>query len=167
MTNSIDYPIASRIDEALTSYKEKTGTRLTWSDLTSKIGNSKSAPTQWKKDKIAKKTVEKISDILCVNYAWLLTGSGSMYEKELDMTGDIYDYSEVGKLYVSWFKLNNEATEIQEEISKAIPKPYDKFLPDTSAHEHLVELQKKAIMIQTQSVSVYAELLKKAKILSY
>ena len=90
-----------------------------------------------------------------------------MNHPEMENAGDIYDYSEVGKLYVSWFKLNNQATEIQEEILKAIPKPYDKFLPDTSAHEHLVELQKKAIMIQTQSISVYAELLEKVKILSY
>ena len=167
MTNSIEFPIASRIEEALKHYKKVTGSRLTWSDLASQLGNSSSAPTGWKKDKIANETVEKIAEILGVNYYWLLTGNGAMNHPEMENAGDIYDYSEVGKLYVSWYKLNNQATEIQEEILKAIPKPYDKFLPDTSAHEHLVELQKKAIMIQTQSISVYAELLEKVKILSY
>jgi SOS-response transcriptional repressor LexA len=64
--------IADRLQKALDAKK------LSWSKASTMIGLSPQAPSKWKKGQISKETLEKLAELLEVDFAWLVTGENSI-----------------------------------------------------------------------------------------
>ncbi|MHA3050218.1 S24 family peptidase [Acinetobacter sp. ANC 4639] len=71
-------PVASRIQQAIEYKSQKDGNKLSWNGLSQALGLSPGAPTNWKKGKVSKNTLEKIAEFTGVDFAWLVTGEGGM-----------------------------------------------------------------------------------------
>lgn len=72
------YPIAQRIQSAMEYKSRKDGIKLSWNGLSQALEMSPGAPTNWKKGKVSKETLEKIAEYTGVDFAWLVTGEGQM-----------------------------------------------------------------------------------------
>lgn len=81
--------ISDRIEYAINFYKKKNNQKLTWASLAKAIGLTPQAPTNWKKDKVSKDTLEQISNFTGVDYYWLLTGKGHPTPKPAQAIGMI------------------------------------------------------------------------------
>lgn len=71
-------PIAQRISKAMDFKSKKDGVKITWNGLSQALEMSPGAPTNWKKGKVSKETLEKIAEYTGVEFAWLVTGEGEM-----------------------------------------------------------------------------------------
>jgi len=72
------HPIAQRIQSAMEYKSKKDGIKLSWNGLSQALEMSPGAPTNWKKGKVSKETLEKIAEYTGVDFAWLVTGEGEM-----------------------------------------------------------------------------------------
>jgi len=72
------HPIAQRIQSAMEYKSKKDGIKLSWNGLSQALEMSPGAPTNWKKGKVSKETLEKIAEYTGVEFAWLVTGEGEM-----------------------------------------------------------------------------------------
>ena len=86
------HPIANRIQQAIEYKSKKDNIKLSWNGLSQALGLSPGAPTNWKKGKVSKDTLEKIADFTGVDFAWLVTGEGEM-TKELINARTILGYT--------------------------------------------------------------------------
>ena len=77
-SNTNDVPIAERIKKAMEYKSKKSGTKVTWNSLSHSLGMSPGAPSNWKKGKASRDTLEKIAEFTEVDFAWLVTGDGEM-----------------------------------------------------------------------------------------
>mgnify|MGYP000954758427 CR=1 FL=1 len=77
-------PIAQRIQSAMEYKSKKDGIKLSWNGLSQALEMSPGAPTNWKKGKVSKETLEKIAEYTGVDFAWLVTGEGRMAKGEND-----------------------------------------------------------------------------------
>lgn len=72
------HPIAERISKAIEYKSKQSGIKLSWNGLAQALELSPGAPTNWKKGKIGKDTLERIAEYTGVDFAWLVTGEGEM-----------------------------------------------------------------------------------------
>lgn len=86
------HPIAVRIQKAIEYKSKKDESKLSWNGLSQALGLSPGAPTNWKKGKVSKGTLEKIAEFTGVDFAWLVTGEGEM-TKELKSARSILGYT--------------------------------------------------------------------------
>lgn len=78
------HPLAQRIQAAIDYKAGKDKIKLSWNGLAQALGMSAGAPTNWKKGKVGKDTLEKIAEFTEVDFAWLVTGEGEMTKQVND-----------------------------------------------------------------------------------
>lgn len=78
------HPLARRIQAAIDYKAGKDKIKLSWNGLAQALGMSPGAPTNWKKGKVGKDTLEKIAEFTEVDFAWLVTGDGEMTKQVND-----------------------------------------------------------------------------------
>lgn len=90
--------ISNRIEQAMKAYSERKDEKISWHNLTSKIGKTRSASTNWKKGRISKDTIKDIATILEVSAEWLIYGNGVM-QNEISSSDNNVMYLEIGHTY--------------------------------------------------------------------
>lgn len=78
------HPLTQRIQAAIDYKAEKDKIKLSWNGLAQALRMSAGAPTNWKKGKAGKDTLEKIAEYTGVDFAWLVTGEGEMTKQVND-----------------------------------------------------------------------------------
>lgn len=80
------HPIAERIKKSMDYKAKNSGTKLSWNGLANALHLSAGAPTNWKKGKVSKDTLEKIAEFTGVDFAWLVTGEGEIDKEHNKLT---------------------------------------------------------------------------------
>lgn len=98
------------------AYSESKGEKISWHNITEKIGKSRSASTNWKKGRIAKDTIKDIATLLEVSAEWLIYGNGSMYSDCSSGDHDVM-YLEIGYTYAKFILNAKKCTELRNSLN--------------------------------------------------
>lgn len=109
--------ISTRIEQAMNAYSEKTGEKMNWHILSSRIGKSSSASTNWKKGNISKDTIKDIANVIEVSAGWLIYGNGEMNNEICNSDNNVM-YLEIGRTYAMFVVNAKKCAELLKSINE-------------------------------------------------
>lgn len=109
--------ISIRIEQAMQAYTDRTGEKISWHNLTSKIGKTPSASTNWKKGRISKDTIKDIATLLEVSAEWLIYGNGVMHNDKSSSENDVL-YLEIGHTYAMFVLNSRKCAELLKSLNE-------------------------------------------------
>lgn len=158
MPKELTSPKALRIQEALLHKSLKSGKKESWNSLAAGIGQSTSAPTNWKKGHVSQGTMELIADYLGVSAIWLLTGQGSI--TAIDQTvADNEDLIKIGRNFVKIIELEQQIKELRNKVAPFHPSAKRPPLINQKDFNNLVKAHGEIFSLEEQSHQLYAEML--------
>ena len=120
--------LAERIEFAIDKLAKQRKEKVTWTSLALELGFSTAAPTNWKKGKASRDTLEKIAKITEVNFTWLATGAGNPDDITFSSDVDLNHAIPVTRMLpiLSWVQAGNWTEVIPvglDDILGELPAP--------------------------------------------
>lgn len=116
-------PIGERLEEARLHFEATNKQSLSWNKLSSKIGKTASAPTNWKKGKISNEVLKELAVALQVNFNWLLDGSGSMQLEPKSVVFDTQLATNIGQTYIQYIQTQKKSQVLVKKLNDLMAKP--------------------------------------------
>lgn len=139
--------IPNRIEQAMEAHSQRTGEKITWHNLTCKIGKTPSASTNWKKGSVSKDTIKDIATLLEVSAEWLIYGKGVMHNEISSSENDAM-YLDIGHTYAMFVLNAKKCAELLKSINELCANNSVFSLMENN--EKIVKIQNELSKLQNQ-----------------